>query len=416
MSKDEVLVGLDIGSTHVRVAVGQRVYSEDQKNPALHIVGVVEVPSEGVNRGVVTNIDDAVKSISKAIDQAEKMTGLPIQSAWIALNGEHITAQVSRGIVAVSKTDGEITIDDVERAIEATKTITTPPNHDILHVLPRHFMVDGQEGIKDPVGMSGMRLEIDAYIVHGRASEINNLTKSVYLAALDIDDLVLSSLACAEAALTSKQKELGVAVVNIGAASTTLAVFEEGTLLHVATIPIGSERITKDLAIGLRTSPDVAEQIKIQYGKATSKDIENASELELSQFDESEDGSVKMKYVAEIIEARVEQLFEKIDEELKKIERNGALAAGVVLCGGGSKLSRITDVAKVTLRMSATLGYPTNVSSVIDGVRDLGMTCAVGLVKWGNNAMESHSKYGSKFKSVSAVTGQVRKWFKTLMP
>jgi len=412
---EEVIVGLDLGSTTVKVAVGQKVYSEDSNIPKLNIVGIVEIPSEGVNRGVITNIDDAVKVVSKALDKAEKLTGLPIDSLWLSINGTHITSQLSRGIVAVSKTDGEIKDEDVQRAIEAAKTVTTPPNYEILHVIPRDFSVDGQNGVKSPVGMKGMRLEVDAYIVEGMTSQINNLTKTIYLAAYDIEDILLNILAASEVALTSKQKDLGVVLVNIGSATTSLAVYEEGDLIHTAVLPIGSEHITSDIAIGLRTSIDIAEAIKIKYGIASCSNVDKKDEIDLAEFDDLEDGIVSKKYVCEIIEARVEEIFNKVDKELKKIERSGSLPAGIVVCGGGSKLTKILDIAKKSLRISASLGYANNITSVIEGVNDLSMTSAIGLVKYGEVAMENNFSKKT-FNSVGNVKNKIKKLFGSFMP
>lgn len=415
--QEDTIVGVDLGSTSVRVAVGQRITNEEARDTRLNIVGVVEVPSEGINRGVVTNIDDAVRCISKALDKAEKITGLPIQSAWISVNGVHIHAQVNRGIVAVSKTDGEIGEEDVDRAIDAARSVTAPPNYEILHVVPRSFSVDGQEGVKDPIGMKGMRLEVDAYIINGMTSQVNNLTKCIYLAAFDIEDLVLNILACSEVALTSKQKELGVVIVNIGSSTTSLAVFEQGELLHTAVLPIGSEHITSDVAIGLRTSIEVAEEVKKKYGCAVPDSIPKDEDINLGEFDEHEDGLVSRKYVAEIIEARTEEIFKMVDAELKKIGRSGSLPAGVVLCGGGALLPKIVDVAKRQLRISASLGYPHNITSVMDEVQDVSMTCAIGLVKWGMQAMAGSQKgFASQYKSIKNVTNKMKKWFGSLMP
>jgi cell division protein FtsA len=413
MSNSEIIVGLDLGSSHVRVCVGQLVYADEAKIPSLNIIGVSEMPSEGINRGIITNIDDAVKSISKALDAAERLTGFPIESAWVSLSGISIHSQVSRGIVAVAKTDGEIKEDDMERALEAAKTVTTPPNFEILHVVPRSFSVDGQTGVKDPVGMKGMRLEVDAYIIMGMSSQIKNLTKCIYQTGLDIEDLVLGSLASAEVTLSSKQKELGAAVVNIGSAITTLAVFEQGDLLHVASVPLGSEYITSDVAIGLRTSIEVAEKIKTQFGTASVDSVDKKEELDLSSVDANEDGIVNKKYIAEIIEARLEEIFSKVDVELKKIDRSGSLPGGVVVTGGGAKLNGTIEIAKKTLRLPASLGYPTGVSSVIDKANDLGFVTSLGLVKWGE---QSGRVGGSKFRSINAVTDKMKKWFRSLVP
>ncbi len=414
MAQEEIIVGLDIGSTSIKVAVGQRTVSED-KHSKLHIIGAIEQEAEGINRGVITSIEDAVTSVSKALDKAEKLIGMPIEQAWVSISGGHIVSQISKGVVAVSKTDGEIREEDVERAIEAARTVTTPPNYEILHVIPRSFNVDGQANIKDPVGMTGVRLEVETYIIEGLSSQIKNLTKCVYQTGLDIEDLVLSILATSEAVLNNRQKELGVAVVNIGGATTGLAVFEQGDLLNTSILPIGSEHITSDIAIGLRTSIDVAEAIKLKYGLASTKGLEKKDEFDLQEFSETEEGMVSKKYLAEIIEARVEEIMEKVDEELKSIERSGALPAGIILTGSGAKLPKIVEVAKRKLRLPAALGYPYDIISVIDKVNDLSFTTSIGLVKWGNQLYRQR-KGISRFKSVAGATDKMKKWFKSLMP
>jgi len=413
MSQEEIIVGLDIGSTSIKVAVGQRTESEDKQK--LHIVGAVEQEAEGINRGVITSIEDAVESVSKALDKAEKLTGLPIEQAWISISGGHINSQVSKGVVAVSKTDGEIKEEDVERAIEAARTVTTPANYEVLHVIPRSFTVDGQNNIKDPVGMTGVRLEVETYIIEGLSSQIKNLTKCVYQTGLDIEDLVLAILSTSEAVLTNRQKELGVSVVNMGGSTTSVAVFEQGDLLHTAIIPIGSEHITSDIAIGLRTSIEVAEEIKLKYGVSSTKGLEKKDEFNLNEFNETEDLVISKKYLAEIIEARVEEIMSKVNEELKKVDRSGALPAGIILTGGGAKLNKIIEVTKNKLKLPAALGYPYDITSVIDKVNDLSYTTAIGLVKWGNLLVKQR-KGMSRFKTVSNVSNRIKKWFKSMMP
>ncbi|MCX6744246.1 MAG: cell division protein FtsA [Candidatus Parcubacteria bacterium] len=413
MSQEEIIVGLDVGSTSIKVVVATRMSKE--ANQKLHIIGAVEQDSEGINRGVITSIEDAAASISKALDKAEKLTGIPVEQAWISISGGNIIAQISRGVVAVSKTDGEIREEDYERALEAAKAVTTPPNYEILHVIPRSFTVDGQSGIKDPIGMTGVRLEVETYIIMGLSSQIKNLTKCIYQTGLDIEDLILGILATSDAVLTSRQKELGVAVVNIGGATTSLAVFEQGDLMTTAIIPLGSEHITADIAIGLRTSIETAEAIKMKYGLAISKELDKKSEFALSEIDENEEGSVSKKYLAEIIEARVEEILDKIDNELKKIDRSGSLPAGIILTGGGAKLPKIIEVCKRELRLPAALGYPYDITSVIDKVNDLSFTTSVGLVKWASHMMKQR-KGISRFKSVTGVTNKIKKWFKSFVP
>lgn len=415
---DEIITGLDIGSSKIRVVVGQSVPGEDGK-PQLHIVGAVETPSEGIHKGTISSMDDAVSSISKALEKAERMTGMALNSAWVCIAGHNILVQESRGVVGVSKADGEISEDDVDRAIEAARTVATPSNYEILHVIPKSFTVDGQKGIKDPVGMNGIRLEVDAVIIQTLSSQIKNLTKSVYRTGLDIEDLVFSPLATAEAVLATRQKELGVCVVDVGATTTTMAVFEEGDILHVAVLPIGGDHITNDVAIGLRTSLEVAENVKLEIGNAVPDHVERKNPYSLTEFGGSEDEPVKPKFIAEIIEARAEELFEAVDDELRKIDRSGMLPVGVVLTGGTTKLEGIVDVAKRVLRLPATVGTCHEVSSVIDEVRDPAYATAIGLTLWGYAIKSSAGKRFSlnfKFKGVDQVADQLRKWIKSIIP
>ncbi len=420
MKSQDIITGLDIGSTAIRVAVGERIETSEGKDQ-LNIVGVVEVPSEGVNKGSVTSLENTVSCLSKAIEKAERMTGLPIGSAWVGIGGSHIIAQESKGVVGVSRTDEDIREEDVDRAIDAARTVATPANYEILHVIPKGFTVDGERGIKDPVGMTGIRLEVDAVIVQGLSSQIKNLTKSVYRTGIDIDDLVFSILAASEAVVTERQKELGVCVVNIGASLTSLAVFEEGDVLHTAVLPLGADHITSDIAIGLRTSLDVAEGVKLGAGTALSESVGRKDEINLSLYGAPEDERVMRRYVAEIIEARVEEIFEKIDEELVRCGRSGMLPSGVVITGGGAKLNGMLESAKKRLRLPASLGVPMGVSTVIDRVKDPAMATAVGLVAWGNiiARTQGRPKLGSlfaKFAIVEDLRGGIVKWLKALKP
>lgn len=413
MSKEEVITGLDIGSTHIRVVVGQK----NAPNDKLHILGVGEVPTEGVSKGIITSIEDAVSTISSALEKAERMTGIPIEHAFVNINGSHIISQEGHGVIAVAKADGEIREEDVARAIEAAQTVATPPNYEILHVIPRSFVVDNQRGVKDPVGMSGLRLEVNAQIIQGLSSQIKNLTKCVYRTGVDIDDLVLSILAASESVLSKRQKELGVALINMGGATTSLMVFEEGDVLHTKVLPIGAGHITNDIAIGLRTSIDIAEKVKLEHGTCLVDEVEKREEVDLSQVDSSEDGLVSRQHVAEIIEARLEEIFKLINQELQKIERAGLLPAGVVITGGGAKLPGLIEYAKRTFRLPASFGVAKDVISAIDRVNDPTFSTAVGLALWG-----SHLKTEKKgvrlpsFSSINEVTGKMKKWLQSLMP
>ncbi len=417
MPDEQKIVGLDIGSTAIRIAVGQVVGPEGD----IHIIGSAEVPAEGISKGVISSIEDAVSSISACLEKAERMIGVPINNAWVGISGTHIISQESRGVVAVARSDGEISEDDIERSIEAARTVATPPNYEILHVIPKSFTVDGQEGIKDPLGMTGVRLEVDTQIIQGLGSQIKSLTKAVYRPGINIEDLVLSILATSEAVLSSRQKELGVVVINIGGSTTSLAVFEEGDIVHTAVLPVGSDHITSDIAIGLRIDIDTAEQIKIDYGYAVSKEINKRDEINVGQLEGKEVSFVSKKYIVEIVEARVEEILDKVDAELKKIDRSGKLPAGVVLTGGGAKLKGLVGAVKRRLRLPASLGEPHNVTSAIDKVHDPAFSTAIGLVVWGSQLGAQRggrglSKLFQLLPNLGGLGDQAKKLFKKIMP
>lgn len=416
---DGTIVGLDLGSSMVRVAVAQPLPGEDGK-PRLHVIGAVVLPSAGVHKGTISSMEEAVSSISKILERAERMTGVPLNTAWVSIAGQNIVVQESRGVVGVTRPNGEIREDDVERAMEAARTVATPSNYEILHVIPKSFTVDGQRGIKDPVGMNGIRLEVDALIIQALSSHIKNLTKSIYRTGLDIEDLVYAPLATAEAVVTQRQKELGVCVVNIGAGATTIAVFEEGDLIHTAVLPIGGDRITSDVGTILRVPPEVAEKVKLTFGHAVPDAIDRKATFSLMEVGADVDEMVKRRFIAEIIESRVEELFEAVDAELRKVDRSGMLPVGAVLTGGGAKLEGVTDVARRVLRLPCALGVPVAVSSVIDEAHDPAFAPVIGLTVWGYTVRGMQgNKFGnllSKFKSVDKVAEQISKWFKSLVP
>ncbi|HEX9664783.1 MAG TPA: cell division protein FtsA, partial [Patescibacteria group bacterium] len=381
--RDEIITGLDVGSTTIRIVVGQKIVDSNNEEK-LHIIGVAETSAEGISKGVIVSIDDAVSSISSCLEKAERMAGVPIEQAYVGISGSHILSQGSKGVIAVSKANGEINEDDIERVIEAAQAVATPPNYEILHVIPRNFTVDNQMGIKDPLGMTGVRLEVEAQIIQGLSSQVKNLTKTIYRTGVDIEDLVLAVLAAAESVLSKRQKELGVALVNIGGSTTSLVVLEEGDVLHTSILPIGGGHITSDVAIGLRTSIDVAEKVKIEYGSAVPNNINKKDEINLAEFSSGDESTVSRKHVAEIIEARLEEIFELVDRDLKKINRSGLLPAGVVLTGGGARLEGIVEVAKKKFRLPASIGYPTEMASAIEKVNDPIFSAALGLVIWGS--------------------------------
>lgn len=404
-NNEEIIIGLDVGSSKIRVVVGQKTVNNLDKK--IRIIGAVEQSAEGINKGVITNIEDAVSSVSAVLEKAERVTGLPIKKVWVGISGNYIISQPSRGVIAISRSNGEITEDDVERAIEAARNVSLPPNYEIVHVIPRNFIVDNQDNISDPVGMTGIRLEVEAQIIQGISSQIKNLTKCIYRTGRDIEDMVLSILAAGDAVLSSRQKELGVVLINIGAATTSLAVYEEGDVLHTASLPLGSDHITADIAIGLRINIDLAEKLKLEYGYACPKDIDRHEEITIKEAGSIHENKVSRRYVAEIIEARVEEIFSKIDQELIKLERSGKLPAGAVLIGGGSELPQIIELAKKKLRLPASLGQAHNVESAVDKVNTLSYITAIGLVLWGGQ-FQANKDIGNG-KSIFRGVGNVFK-------
>ncbi len=419
---DNIIAGLDIGSTNTRLVVGQ--IDNSSSGEQLRIIGAVEQEANGMNKGIVNSIEDITSSISACLDKAERLMGIPIDSAWVGINSCHTQCERSKGVVAVGKSDGEITEDDVERVLEAARALSIPQNYQILHVIPIRFIVDNQEDIKDPVGMTGVRLEVETLIIRGATTEINNLTKAIYRTGLDIEDLVLSPMAASMAVMDSKQKELGAILINIGATTTSLAVFEERELIHIAVLRIGSEDITKDLAIGLRCPIKIAERIKYEYGTANTKKFNKDDEIDITDIAEGHEDQIKAinpvnkKYITEIIEARVEEIFEKVDKELNKINRSGMLPAGAFLIGNGVKLDGIIEVAKNKLRIPVCIGSNNTVDAVIGKVDDPRFLTALGLAIWGSR--EAPKKHGLSFNkiggNIKGSFGRVLDWFKSLMP
>jgi len=420
--KENIIAGLDVGSTAIRLVVGQREPQEG--GDKLKIIGAISVPAEGINKGIVNSIEDATSSISACLEKSERLIGIPISSVWLSINDPHIKCERSRGVVAVGKSDGEISQDDIERAVEAARALSVPPNYEILHVIPVKYTVDNQEDVKDPIGMSGVRLEVETLIIQGLSSQIKNLTKAVYRTGLDIEDLVLSPLAAAEVVITSKQKELGVALINIGSSTTSLSVYEEGELLHTAVIPIGSEHITADVAIGLRCPINLAERIKLEYGSAKPDQFPRKQEIDISDLVKEEEvddeiTKISIKYVADIIEARAEEILAKVDNEFKKIERSGMLPAGVFLVGGGVKLNDFIELAKEKLRLPAAIGTVKIIDTVINRVKRPEFLTALGLVIWGDNLAEKKGGLNLRWPGGVAIdksVDKIKKWFSSLIP
>lgn len=413
MPREQIVTGVDIGSTKIITCVGT------PKEGMIDIIGISNKPNSGVRKGVITDIEETVSAITASLEEAERMSGLPINSAYISIGGTHISCTQSKGIIAISRSDGEISEVDVERVIEAARTVAMPPNQEIIHIIPQYFTIDEQEEqIKDPIGMNGVRLEVTTQVISGSVSAIRNLTKCVAQAGLNIDDLVFTPLATSEILLSKKQKDVGVMLLDIGATSTQMVIFEEGNLIHAKVLPVGSNYITNDIAIGLRTTIEAAEKIKLKHATANIKKTKEEDQIKLSSFDPTSDNKVSKKYIAEIIEARLTEIFSMVKDELREVKRDGLLPAGVVLTGGGAKLSEITDFAKEYLRLPAQIGIPIiEVSGMVDKLDDPVYTASVGLMLRGIKEGSSDQKENSKMNhSMDNIMDKAKDIFKHLMP
>lgn len=419
--KEHLIAGIDLGSSAIRLAVGQVVVGPD-KRETLNIVGASEVLSQGISKGLVSSLEDAVTSITACLEQAERQIGLPISEAYVGISGSFVQTQLAKGVIGISRPDGEVREEDVHRVLESVRASTNPANVEILHILPRGFSVDGQHGIHDPIGMQGIRLEVDAYLIQGQSTSVRNITKAVFRTNLEITELVYAPLAVGDAITTSRQREVGVAVVNIGASTTTMTVYEEGRLLHACSIPVGSDYITADIAIGLRTSLDIAEQLKRTCADAVAEHVNEYEQIDVRDLGADQSEYVSPRFVSDIAEARVEEIFDRIESELKKIDRSGMLPAGVVLTGGGVKLRGLVEAAKRTLRLPVSIGTTSAISSpLLDVIQDSAFSTAVGLVVWGYSAEREEggvqtnriSKGGDWLKKFGSP---LKKIFKSFVP
>jgi cell division protein FtsA len=416
MAKEQYITGLDIGTQNIRVVQAKW----DDATASLSVVGLASVLANGMRKGVIVDIEEAVSSISSALEKAERMTGVPVTRANISVGGTHIACIDSKGVIAVSKADGEIGESDIIRVIDASQAISIPPNREVVHVIPKTFTLDGQEGIKDPLGMTGIRLEVESVIIHGGLPFLKNLTKAVAQAGVEIDQLVLSPLAASQAVLGKRQKELGVAVLDLGAGTTGLSVYEENNLIHTAILPIGGMHVTNDVAIGLRCTVETAEKVKLQFGHAISNMVDKHEEIELSTIDPEEHERVSRHHVVEIIEARLEELYDLVSRELKKINRDGKLPAGIVITGGGAHMSGMVEFSKRQLRLPVQIGQIQNVQTIIDQVEDPSFATVVGLVLWGSkfSGHGNKSSWTEGFKGLLENQNMVKlkKMFKSFLP
>ena len=376
---ERTIVGIDVGTTKICTLVGEASDND------LRIVGVGIAPARGIKKGVVVNVVDAAAAIKASIEKAERSSGYEIARAFVSVTGAHISALNSRGVVGVSRGERGISGEDVNRALEAARAIAIPQDREVLHVIPRGYTIDGQDGVKEPIGMSGFRLEVEAHIVTGQTSSIHNLLKCVENCNVGVDGLALAAIASGAAVLSDNEQDMGVVLADIGGGTTDLAIFIEGSVWHTTVLAVGGAHITNDIAVGLRLPAEVAEQLKLEHGHARYETIDPTEVVQVKAFGDGGLTRVQRRDLAEIIEARTEEIYQLILQEIKRSGYDGLLPAGVVVTGGTAQLRGMRDLGRQVLSLPVRIGQPQGISGLIDTVDSPAFATPVGLLLWGRD-------------------------------
>ena len=409
MPSNNIYTAVDLGSSKIRTLVA----TVEPQSSRLNVIGVGSSASNGIRRGMVIDLEEAIANIVASIEDAERMSGESIHRVAVGISGSHIETYDTKGVIAINGRNAEITDDDVDRVLEAARTVHLPSNRDILRIIPRNFSVDSQKQVKYPVGMTGIRLEVEAHIMTGQSSIMKNLDKCLRETGVDVQEVVPSLISCAEATLDRRQKELGVAVIEVGSACTNLVVFEEGTIIHSVVIPAGGDHVTNDLAIGLRCSIDTAEKIKIEYGGCNSKDISDTGEIDLAQLSRVDTHKASRKQISSIMEARYHEIFLLVRDELARIGRAGMLPGGVVLCGGGVKATGLIDLAREVLQLPCQTASPVGFDGITERIDDPSFIHVAGLLQF----MQRYGQSSSWFSpQLFRHWGAIRQWAKRFFP
>ena len=401
---NNLIVGLDIGTSKVVAIVGEITVEGD-----IDIIGIGTQPSRGLKKGVVVNIESTVQSIQRAVEEAELMAGCQIRSVYAGIAGSHIRSINSHGIVAIK--EKEVTAADVARVIDAAKAVAIPADQRILHVLPQEFVIDNSEGIRDPISMSGVRLEAKVHLVTGAMSAAQNIIKCVRRCGLEVDDIILEQLASSAAVLTDDEKELGVCLVDIGGGTTDIAVFSDGAIRHTAVIPIAGDQVTNDIAVALRTPTQYADDLKIKYACALRQLTSEDETIEVPSVGDREPRRLARQTLAEVVEPRYEELLSLVQAELRRSGFEEICAAGVVLTGGSSKMEGAIELAEEIFHMPVRLGYPQHISGLVDVVRNPIHSTGVGLLLFGNRQQSALSSYQLDEHSEAGVWSRMKSWF-----
>lgn len=430
MLRSHTISGIDIGNSQVKVVIARVGDNLSRKKFPCEagnlcrpeILGTGSAVSEGLRKGMVVDMEETIGNIGSAVQQAEAMAETQIKRAFVAVNGLHIKTQVSRGVIAVSRADNEISQNDIERVVQAASVVSIPANREIIHVIPRNFVVDGTEYVKNPLGMKGVRLEADVTIIDGLSPYLRNIAKCVNENDIEVAGLVYAPLAASLSSLDKSQKEHGVIHFDFGGGTSTLAVFEEADLIHSAVIPVGSKHITNDLAVALRTSLDIAERIKLEHCSTSNlEDLRRRENIDLSHVIGEENFVVPKKQLVKVVDARVGELLDIVESELKKVSKNGILPAGVVLSGGGSNLPGFAFLVKDKLRLPVRVAEPLGFDGANNIVGDPSFAVAVGLVLWGTEKEFSGQtglrRQGQRLSQNGNETiSKIKDWLKNFLP
>ncbi len=406
-AQDDLIVGLDIGTTKICCVVGEASGGE------VNIIGIGTHPSIGLRKGVVVNIESTVESIKKAVEEAELMAGCEISSVYAGIAGGHITGFNSRGIVAIK--GSEITAQDVERVIDAARAVAIPMDREVIHVLPQEYIVDEQAGIQNPVGMAGVRLEAKIHIVTGAVTSAHNIVKCANRAGLDVCDIVLESLASGEAVLTGEEKQLGTALIDLGGGTSDLAIFSAKNIRHTFVLALGGDNLTNDIAIGLRAPLAEAEKIKKKYGSCLASSIGPDQTIEVPGMAGRKSRKLPRQILGEILEPRMEEIFTLINREIYRAGMENMIASGIVVTGGTSLLEGVTEIAEAVFGLPVRLGKPRGITGLTDVVNNPMYATGVGLVLYGARKQPTR-KFRIRDRNIfNSIMSRMKKWFKDVI-
>lgn len=405
MPKNNYIVGLDIGTKKVAAIIGE--ITDDKK---IEIIGIGTADSRGLRKGVVVNLEATVNAIKKAQEEAELMAGVEIDSAFVGISGAHIKSFNSRGVIAVSGKNREITREDIERVVEQSKAVSIPPDREIIHIIPQEFLVDEQDGIKDPLGMSGIKLEVNVHIVTSATTSIQNLRTCIERAGIEIEQIVLNQIAASTSTLTHDEMELGVGLIDMGGGTTEIAIFERGSLWYTSIIPIGGDNFTNDIAVGLRTPIPEAEKIKKKFGCVSSPLLDEQETVEVPSVGRGKKPRIlSRQLLADIIQPRAEEIFRLVDNDIKRMGYEKSLNSGIVLTGGTALLEGLEEVAEETFDLPVRRGDPSGIGGLAERVNTPDYSASVGLILYGYNKLKEKALSKDRKRSLWA---KLKDWLK----